>query len=77
MPKIGKKLKELETLDAIPPPDMDFAQLLRRARLRAAAGNPIPQSPITDQMLDDPVNGEFWRLMKEARERVARLQPPT
>jgi hypothetical protein len=58
-----------------PPAAIDeFAQYLREARLRSEAGNPIPQTPITQQMLDDPLDGEFWRQMKEARERVARLR---
>jgi len=50
----------------------DFAKLLQEARKRAEAGNPVPQSPITPQMLDDPDQGEFWRLMLEARQRAAR-----
>lgn len=85
MPSIDKKLTELETLAAQPPPEAEgapvqavdeFARCLREARLRSEAGNPIPQTPITQQMLDDPLDGEFWRQMKEARERVARLRIP-
>lgn len=57
--------------------DFDFAQALREARSRAAAGDPIPQSPITEEMMEDPVNGEFWREMFEARERVRLLYQKT
>jgi len=52
----------------------DFAKALQEARLRAAAGNPIPQSPITEEMMADPVYGEFWRRMLKARERVRLLR---
>jgi len=53
-----------------------FAQLLKEARLRAARGELPPETPITQKMLDDPVYGEFWRRMKQARERVRRLRGP-
>ena len=53
---------------------LDFAKALQESRLRAAAGNPIPQTPITDEMMADPVNGEFWRQMFKARERVRLLR---
>lgn len=52
----------------------DFPEALREARLRAAAGDPIPQTPITEEMMQDPVQGQLWRRIHEARERVRRLR---
>lgn len=49
---------------------IDFAAALHEARRRLAAGDPIPQTPITQEMIADPVYGQFWRRMHEARERV-------
>jgi hypothetical protein len=53
---------------------LDFAAALRGARLRAAAGNPCSQTVITREMMECPVNREFWRSMHEARERVPLLR---
>ncbi|SPF42619.1 hypothetical protein SBDP1_40018 [Syntrophobacter sp. SbD1] len=64
-----KRLKALQHSRERTAP-FDFALALRESRLRSAAGDPIPQTPITDEMMADPVNGEFWRRMFEARERV-------
>ena len=50
-----------------------FAQLLSAARERVSRGEQRPEIPITRQMLDDTVNGEFWRQLKNARERVRKL----
>lgn len=52
----------------------DFAAALRDARSCAAAGEPIPQTPITEEMMKDPVHGQFWRRMHQARERVRLLR---
>jgi hypothetical protein len=54
----------------------DFGAALREARLRAEAGNPVPQTPITVEMMKDPVYGHLWRQMFEARERVRLLRDP-
>ncbi len=48
----------------------DFANALREARRRAVAGDCEPQTPITAEMMEDPVAGEFYRLLFKARERV-------
>lgn len=53
---------------------VDFAAALGEARRRAAAGDPIPQTPITEEMIEDPVHGQFWRRIHEARERVRLLR---
>ncbi len=47
----------------------DFGSKLRQSRLRALGEN-THETPITGQMLDDPMNGEFWRRMQAARKRV-------
>ena len=75
-----KKLQRSKDVPASAPPGepasagVDFAADLREARLRAFAGNPIPRSVITPEMMEDPVNGEFCRQMHEARERERRLR---
>jgi hypothetical protein len=56
------------------PPRDEFAEALREARLRSNAGNPIPQTVITAEMMENPVDGEFWRQMFQARERVRLLR---
>ena len=52
--------------------ELDFAELLREARLRAIRGERPPEGPITQEMLDDPVSGEMWRKLRDARESVRR-----
>ncbi|MGA3114697.1 MAG: hypothetical protein ABSF90_09740 [Syntrophobacteraceae bacterium] len=42
-----------------------FADMLREARRRVAAGDPV-----TTEMMEDPVNGEFWRNLFKARARA-------
>ena len=75
-----KDLRGVKNLQASEPPGgpasagIDFATALREARLRAFAGDPIPRSVITPEMMEDPVNGEFCRQMHEARERERRLR---
>jgi len=39
----------------------------RQARQREAAREPSSQTAITSEMLEDPVNGEAWRKILEAR----------
>lgn len=63
-------LEDFKTRPAV----FDFALALREARMRAAAGDPILQTPITAEMIADPVHGEFWRKMSKARERVRLLR---
>ncbi len=78
MASIEKRIAELETL---PPTETEtataghksFAELLRQARKLAAAGRPVPQTRITEQMLGDPLDREFYRQMHEARERAWNL----
>ncbi len=45
-----------------------------QARLRPPAGDPIPETTIIPEMMEDPVNGEAWREMFEAlgRQRLSR-----
>jgi hypothetical protein len=55
-----------------------FVLAMREARLRAAAGagaadSPL-ETPITAEMMEDPVLGEFYRQLFEARERVRLLR---
>ena len=57
--------------------ELDFAELLREARLRAVRGQTVPERPITQEMLDDPVSGEIWRKLRDARERVRRAHLAT
>ncbi|SPF34101.1 hypothetical protein SBDP1_120001 [Syntrophobacter sp. SbD1] len=71
---IVKRVKVMEDAKK-GPAHFDFARALRESRLRAATGNPLPQTPITDEMMADPVNGEFWRRMFNARERVRLMKP--
>jgi hypothetical protein len=52
--------------------ELDFAELLREARLRAIRGERPPERPINQEMLDDPVSGEMWRKLRAARECVRR-----
>ncbi|MDR3555546.1 MAG: hypothetical protein P4L55_12390 [Syntrophobacteraceae bacterium] len=47
----------------------DIGKLLREHREQTSKGN-TDETPITDQMLNDPENGEFWRRMQAARKRV-------
>ena len=42
-----------------------FADMLREARRRVAAGDPI-----SAEMMEDPVDGEFWRNVFKARARA-------
>ena len=42
-----------------------FADMLREARRRVAAGDPI-----TAEMIEDPADGEFWRNVFKARARA-------
>ena len=50
-----------------------FIDELRRARLRALAGETIPETPITPESMDDPVYGEFYRQLFEARKSAQTL----
>jgi len=51
-----------------------FAEALRQGRLNAAGEGPFAETPITREMMDDPVHGPFYRLMHEARARVEELR---
>jgi len=42
-----------------------FADMLREARRRVAAGDPI-----TAEMIEDPIDGDFWRKVFKARTRA-------
>jgi hypothetical protein len=79
MATIEKRIAELETLadtetDTETGGDKSFAELLGQARKRVGRGEPVPETRITRQMLDDPPEGEFHRQMHEARERVRNLR---
>jgi hypothetical protein len=79
MANIEKRIAEIETLAASETVtetggDKSFAELLGQARKRAGRGGRIPQTRITRQMLHDPLDGEFYRQMLEARERVRNLR---
>ncbi|MDR3569659.1 MAG: hypothetical protein P4L43_16660 [Syntrophobacteraceae bacterium] len=51
----------------------DFGRLLRESRERPL-NDDTDETSITEQMLNHPENGRFWRLMEAARKRVgARL----
>ena len=47
------------------PASRSFTDMLREARRRVAAGDPI-----TAEMMKDPVDGEFWRNVFKARARA-------
>ena len=47
----------------------------RQARQREAAREPSSQTAITSEMLEDPVNGEAWRKILEARQCERRFTP--
>jgi len=47
-----------------------FPEALEESRLRAARGEPSAKTPITPEMMDDPVHGRLYRLIHEGRERV-------
>jgi hypothetical protein len=79
MAYIEKRIEKLETLTASETETgtgglENFAELLRQARKRAGTGRPIPQTRITQQMLDDPIDGKLYRQILEARERVRNLR---
>ena len=64
------RIETLERGDLSGPGGSDFVAALQDARQRAATGEPIPEVPVTAEMLEDPVHGEFFRRLLEARERV-------
>ncbi|MGC9966781.1 MAG: hypothetical protein ABSE08_15360 [Syntrophobacteraceae bacterium] len=71
MASVEKRISDLEASDALLPSSVTgFVDALREGRLRAAGGEPFAETPITREMMDDPVHGEFYRLIHEARERV-------
>ena len=81
MPKShGTRVEALERTDFSAPAGGrgHFVQAMREARLRAAAGGGAADSPletpITAEMMEDPVLGEFYRQLFEARERVRLLR---
>jgi hypothetical protein len=47
-----------------------LAEALIQGRLSVLRGEPLAETPITPEMMDDPLQGELYRLMHEARERV-------
>lgn len=47
-----------------------LAEALMEGRLTVLRGEPSAETPITPEMMDDPVQGKLYRLMHEARERV-------
>jgi hypothetical protein len=71
MASVEKRISDLEASGALLPSSVtDLAEALREGRLRAAGKDPFPETPITREMMDDPVHGELSRLIHEARERV-------
>jgi len=69
MASVEKRISDLEARsDAYS--RCDFAEALRDGRMRAAGGEAFAQTPITLEMLDDPADGELYRLICEARERA-------
>ncbi len=50
----------------------DLARLLRESRGRILSET-ARVTPITEKMLNDPQNGEFWRRMLAARKRIEDL----
>ncbi len=52
------------------PAQSDFARMLRDARQRAAGGNCQIKAPSSAEMVKDRSNGEFWRRLAKARERL-------
>lgn len=86
MASIEKRISELEARagKAEPPgarggrrsgDEQDFARLLSQAR--RAERRDFPETPVTRQMLDDPVNGEFLGRMQAARRRGDRVHGET
>ncbi|MGA2404717.1 MAG: hypothetical protein ABSG91_23940 [Syntrophobacteraceae bacterium] len=76
MKSFGGRIKTLERNVTSGPGGSDFVSALRDARERAAGGEPVPEDPVTPEMLEDPEHGEFFRQMQEARERASNLRPP-
>jgi len=75
MTTVEKRIEELETFtETEADGDKSFAQLLRQARKRAGTGRPASRTRITRQMLDDRLDGEFYRQMQGARDRVKNLR---
>jgi len=75
MTTVEKRIEELETLtETESDGDKSFAQLLRQARKRAGTGRSTSKTRITLQMLDHRLDGEFYRQMHGARERVKNLR---
>jgi len=81
MPKsFGTRVEALERTDLSGPAGGTghFVLAMREARLCAAAGGGAegcpPEAPITAEMMEDPVHGEFCRRLFEARERVRLLR---
>jgi hypothetical protein len=75
MTAVEKRIEELETMTATATGgDKSFAELLRQARKRAGTGRSASKTRITQQMLDHRLDGEFYRQMHGARERVKNLR---
>ena len=69
MPSVEKRISDLEAKSDTGEAQ-GFAEALREERLRAAGGGPFAETPITREMMDDPVHGRLYRLIHEARVRV-------
>ncbi len=69
MPSVEKRISDLEAEISMEG-WAGFPEALEESRLRAARGEPSVESSITREMMDDPVNGELYRLIHEGRERV-------
>ena len=69
MVSVEKRISDLEAKSDTSG-QQGLAEAIEEARLRAAEGEPFDETPITPEMMDDPVHGQFYRLMHEARERV-------
>lgn len=73
MPSIEKRVSDLEAGISVNGWG-SFLEALEESRLRAARGEPSAETPVTPEMMDDPVHGGFYRLMHEALERARNLR---
>ena len=71
MPSLGRRISQLEQLNKESTDHSlashSFASALYEARMRFMRGETLPETPITREMLDDPVDGEMWKNIRDAR----------
>jgi hypothetical protein len=74
MASLDRRISQLEQLNEESTDhslaSQSFAAALREARMRFMRGETLPETPITRKMLDDPVEGEIWRNIRDARARA-------